>query len=244
MAHDILLLGDSHCHAILAGFESRMPHINTVGGSLKLEPGWPIGFHSASLPLHFTAEAAQEQLRGFFATLGQESKCLTDVNVPIALSITGIGQTPGLQAWRNYSPMNVEGLHFMSAALFRTVMRDYFRHLLSFYDFLMANGKTVVCIMPPGYQSNQFRVAELALKIKEILLPELLARGVKIADITAITCDEIGVLSPEFGSGNDNDIVHANPRWGALMAQEICAQLDLDASSIQSVAALQSVKAT
>ena len=230
MRQKILFLGDSHTDVLIRGMRKLHPEFQTEGYGLPLGSEYPITFHSAEKPLVFTHDAANQQLKAFLASLDAEVDDLLDIEIPVVYSMSGVTQTSPRKLWVQHRPYRDKDRPFLqhiSQAYLKEAFDAFYQHLLHFFELLASAGRTPVVVIAPGPHHNFRKFGHMQRLTREYVIPRLEATGAKVVDISAATTDEHGVLLAEFRSDAPEDYVHANVRWGELVAKEVCTLLAL-----------------
>lgn len=124
--------------------------------------------------------------------------------------------------------------YFVSEAVFKETVRHENRHIISFFDALLAaDVKFFVICSPPIRQSmidrqREFASAEELIAIKDgynrAMMEMLDKAGIRYVTAVDGTTNG-GVLLPEYDAKGADDVHHANPNYGLLMWRKLVETL-------------------
>lgn len=223
----LLILGDSHALAITQGFQLVRPDIETFGNTIRVEAGWDKPFHTGCDPLRFLDDDVQKTFEAFAKTGGYDGQNMLDIDVPMVLSITGLPRLARHPVWARFFHPDAPYPYVLSQQLFEAMLRAYLAPVMDIYRCLSEAGKTVVCVIMPGLRPKVDWRGNLFLKIKDFLIREVQAMGIRVADVTDATCDEHGILDKKYWVDDPQDFSHATAEWGGLVASVCCRELGI-----------------
>ena len=231
----LLLLGDSHCRAIVAAAqEARFP---LVGGMIGIAKLFTHGLFDRFEPvlrdggLNPEAAAALPRLMRTFA----ERMGPTDLDAFRGRCVISIGMGSvhlvNSQDWRRYDFGEAANprKHFISRAVLEIIASELNGPSVEFVDRMASRGLLLAAAAGPPPMASQRAVRHIGLaKVNQLAdlyeapTRAILAKhGVPLIAAEGVT-DPQGLLLPEFSAG---DNVHGNAAYGARLLQRIIDQL-------------------
>ncbi|MBU2962615.1 hypothetical protein KO516_17645 [Citreicella sp. C3M06] len=234
----ILVTGDSHTGALAQGLALLRPNLPT-GIDILVKPLG--GGHI--LPTPFFRDAGSHAVitdpdyrRNFHRLPPQAFQA--DV---IALSAPlWPMRVMHKMVWSRQSiDMAVPGGQPVSRALFRRVVLEDQRYVLALCELLKRIGMPVVALSPPVMfrdhatlrHVDPVLVRRMFDLYRQIMLAELVERGVAVVDVPPHCLDSEGYMRPEFRHETPEDEHHANAAFGALMIEALAQSLQAPANA-------------
>lgn len=116
----------------------------------------------------------------------------------------------------------------LSDSVLRQVIADFKPGPLKFYRTALEHGREVYAAHSPQRFPDAW--VGLALRLEGLFAGMLLEMGVSFVDVRNETTDESGRLRPEFFPELENDRIHANDAWAAIVLDKFLEVAGIRAS--------------
>ena len=217
----VLVLGSSHSGPIVQAMRNTRPDVQSIGGQVPMN-----NFEKFRLfkiddrgRLLFESQI-HNMIRATLEPVGLPSDDLLALDLPFIFPLTMLQQI-ALQV-----QTETELERHLSAQVLGAIVEGIHLQVVELVRTLCDAGKTVVVALSPGMRSNYREQGDVYMTGRRTLTQLILDAGAAMADVTDITCNDRGVIKPEYWVDDPNDVIHANARWSELMAQECFRQLE------------------
>lgn len=221
-----LVLGDSHCNAVIRALRKHSPERAFFGGQLPLGPNWQKKFHSNTDPLTFTVPDAQTKFElSVNEATGRSLNNILEVDVPILFSLSSIESIIYSKIWARWSPFESDQHYFLSRDVVEEIVDQHFSHIFEFLRLIGASGVHALNNISPLPRNNVDRRSDLHDVIRGILAEKHAEFGIPLVDVSEQTRDaDSRGLKENLWANIEGDRIHANAGWGDCVAEAMMAK--------------------